>query len=542
MKQLFLTITLLASFVASSQTIKEANKWFDSYEYGKAASIYEQVNLVTIEDYQRFCYSYFITGEYKKCMPLADSIVRRIDTPAFFYYAHGYSAMALGDYPTAIKSLQEYQKLDDEFAVDMLIVSCQQIPIWEQEEYVTMRLENFNSDKSDFSGQYFQNGYIEFHESGVDSLKGSIVGGSFETAELLLTRPYGYAANEELMLFTFPDSLSDASITSFTYDQQADEVLFTVSRHLEQDGMKRAPHIYTGKIVEKEVSNIQPWKYAGYQDTSSTAHATVNARGDLLVFSKLSSTTLSSDLYFSKKVNNEWGVPQPMSGLNTELDEMYPVFIGDTLLSFASEGRPGYGGLDIYLARMNGDEVEEIIHPKAPVNSFQDDFNFVYYSADSARFSSNRLGGKGDDDIYFIKYREYVELEEVIAAEHINFEFLHTFSYNKDKLNLSFGDYKKFVKSIEQQLDEGRSTITVKIASSASNVPTRKFKNNQELSTMRAQNVKYDLIAHFEGKEEYKGRVNVVIESSVVDGPEFENDSRNKEKYEPFQFVRIITE
>ncbi len=542
MRQFFLAITLLTSFGASSQTIKEANRWFDSYEYAKAASIYEQVNPATIEDYQRWCYSYFITGEYEKCLPLADSIVRRIDTPSFFYYAHGYSAMALGDYPTAIESLQEYKRLDDEFNVDMLIVSCQQIPTWKDEAFVEKRLASHNSDKSDFAGQFYKDGFVEFHESGVDSLKGSITGGNFETAELLLIRPFTRSSTDDLLLVSFPDSLSDASISSFTYDQKADEVFFTASRHLEQDGIKRAPHIYTGKIVGQEVTGIQPWKYAGYQDTSSTAHATVNSSGNLLVFSKLGSMTLSSDLYVSKKVNNEWTTPEPMTALNTEFDEMYPLFMGDTLLSFASEGRPGYGGLDIYLAKMNGELVEDITHPKSPVNSFQDDFNFVYYSADSARFSSNRYGGAGDDDIYFIKYKEYIELEEVVAAENINIEFLHTFSYNKDKLNLSVGDYKKFVKAIEQQLDEGRPTITVKITSSASNVPTRKFASNEELSNMRAQNVKYDLIEHFEGNDDYKGRVNVVIVASVVDGPIFENDSRNKKKYEPFQFVQIVTE
>ena len=408
MRQFFLAISLLTSFGASSQTIKEANRWFDSYEYAKAASIYEQVNPATIEDYQRWCYSYFITGEYEKCMPLADSIVRRIDTPSFFYYAHGYSAMALGDYPTAIESLQEYKKLDDEFNVDMLIVSCQQIPTWKGEAFVEKRLASHNSDKSDFAGQFYKDGFVEFHESGVDSLKGSITGGNFETAELLLIRPFTRSTTDDLLLVSFPDSLSDASISSFTYDQKADEVLFTASRHLEQEGIKRAPHIYTGRIVGQEVTNIQPWKYAGYQDTSSTAHATVNASGNLLVFSKLGSITLSSDLYVSKKVNNEWTAPEPMSALNTEFDEMYPLFMGDTLLSFASEGRPGYGGLDIYLAKMNGDLVTEVTHPKSPVNSFQDDFNFVYYSADSARFSSNRYGGAGDDDIYFIKFKESV--------------------------------------------------------------------------------------------------------------------------------------
>jgi hypothetical protein len=92
--------------------------------------------------------------------------------------------------------------------------------------------------------------------------------------------------------------------------------------------------------------------------------------------------------------------------LNSEFDEMYPNFNGDTLLTFSSNGRPGYGGLDLYAVKIEGTEFREITHFKAPVNSFKDDFNLFYFSADSARFSSNREGGKGDDDMYFVKFRE----------------------------------------------------------------------------------------------------------------------------------------
>jgi len=54
--------------------------------------------------------------------------------------------------------------------------------------------------------------------------------------------------------------------------------------------------------------------------------------------------------------------------------------------------------------------------------------------------------------------------------------------------------------------------------------------------------MKYDLVAHFEKNEEFKGRVNVVIVTSVVQGPEYIQDSRNKEKYFPYQYVGLKTE
>jgi hypothetical protein len=54
--------------------------------------------------------------------------------------------------------------------------------------------------------------------------------------------------------------------------------------------------------------------------------------------------------------------------------------------------------------------------------------------------------------------------------------------------------------------------------------------------------MKYDLIAYFQKLEEYKDKVNVVIVSTVVQGPEYEQDSANKEKYFPYQYVGLKTE
>ena len=135
-----------------------------------------------------------------------------------------------------------------------------------------------------------------------------------------------------------------------------------------------------------------------------------------------------------------------------------------------------------------------------------------------------------------------VDLAPVIASDYTNLDFMQTFSYNKNKLNVSRGDFKLFIKEVEAQLKNGRPSITIKVRSSASNVPTKKFASNQELATMRAENIKYDIIGHFEKKKEFKGKVNVVVESSVVAGPTYEDDAKNKEKYEPFQFVQLSTE
>jgi flagellar motor protein MotB len=134
------------------------------------------------------------------------------------------------------------------------------------------------------------------------------------------------------------------------------------------------------------------------------------------------------------------------------------------------------------------------------------------------------------------------ELETVFVKTHKNLEYLHYFDYNRNKINPNKADLKSFLKEIEQQLKDGREQVTINIYSSASQVPTNAFESNQKLSEIRAENLKYDIMNHFERKSKCKGKVNVVIVTTIVDGPEYVKDGSNRKKYLPYQFVGLKTE
>ncbi len=81
---------------------------------------------------------------------------------------------------------------------------------------------------------------------------------------------------------------------------------------------------------------------------------------------------------------------------------MFPFLRKDGVLFFSSDGIPGMGGLDIFMAESTGDnQWGNTQNMMVPINSIGHDFGIIW-EGDSPRgyFSSDRNGGKGHDDLY----------------------------------------------------------------------------------------------------------------------------------------------
>lgn len=110
------------------------------------------------------------------------------------------------------------------------------------------------------------------------------------------------------------------------------------------------------------------------------------------------------DIYRSKMdENGKWGKPANLGeNINTAGEESFPMITEDGKLYFSSDGHPSLGGLDIFVAVKKGDQTT-VENLGTGINTVSDDFGLTLKSPIEGYFSSNRAGGKGDDDIYYFR-------------------------------------------------------------------------------------------------------------------------------------------
>ncbi|MFT5858389.1 MAG: outer membrane protein OmpA-like peptidoglycan-associated protein [Flavobacteriaceae bacterium] len=445
-------ITLLFAICLSgglwSQSLRQANNLFDKYEYALACTMFSEISetkSLSVEDYKRMAYGYYTIGDYKNCLPISDSILTLNNVEPFFCYMNAEANFGEGNYVAAKAMYIKYSLLDDEYEVANKIKSCDTVGDEPVSANIQNRLLAGNSSKANITGEEYLNGVIELIEVGQDSLGNFVDPTNIDNAELVLARPFLRIGAEEPKLIVLEDAFRDMAVTSFTLNDITSEVWVTITQPLALEQIDKVAHLYRGHFDAETLSikSLERWMYSGYEDSSACAHATINTSGNTIVFSKSNFRTKGADLYQSNLTNGLWSKPTEITEFNTEFEEMYPQFMGDTLLSFSSDGHPGYGGLDIYISKVDNGAFGSIEHIASPVNGHKDDFNFNYYSDSTARYTSNRAGGAGDDDMYFIEY--LVEREEVVVIVKPDstdfFNFTNSFEppifyFEFDKFNL----------------------------------------------------------------------------------------------------------
>jgi len=277
------------------------------------------------------------------------------------------------------------------------------------EEYKVTDLE-VNSYDSDFGVTYYKEDEIIFSSTRKDSDNNARKwkGNNQRFLNFYIGKT---DANGNVISY---ESLKGEGNTKFhesnaTFNKERTKVYFTRNNYYDsKKGLskdrKMKLSIYIADVdPEGKWYNIVPFPYNS--EEYNNGHPTLSLDGKTMYFtSDMPGTKGKTDIF--KVEITETGtftVPENLGGnVNTPGREMFPFIAADGTLYFSSDYHKGKGKLDIFKTDSDELELAAIQNIGEPFNSSRDDFAFVLNdNLLEGYFSSNRPGGRGDDDIYY---------------------------------------------------------------------------------------------------------------------------------------------
>mgnify|MGYP001285516842 CR=1 FL=1 len=289
---------------------------------------------------------------------------------------------------------------------EMGLRSCQFASKWKDAptRYIVKLMPVVNGKTSDFSpafgnGEYSELYFTSSREGGLTDKKDARTGEPFTDVWMTKIDKKGAWSRPTVMTEPINTEGNEGSV----YVNKRGTAMY-----LTQCKVEKKKDLGCGIYISERKGKIwgTPQQLQIKVDENTTiGHPALSQDESVLVFSSnLAGGYGGKDLWISMKgKRNTWSEPMNLGPLvNTPGDEMFPFLAEDGVIYFASNGHLGMGGFDIY--KTSKDENGAYLLPvnlKMPVNSFADDFGMIVEeSGERGYLTSNRLGGKGGDDIY----------------------------------------------------------------------------------------------------------------------------------------------
>ncbi|MDY4890543.1 MAG: OmpA family protein [Prevotella sp.] len=451
--------------------MKKGDKYYALGEYYDAATQYKKAYSATsakdrddrgkralkmAECYRRLNYT-------QKAVAAYNNAIRYKQTDSLTFLYLGQQLMKTGNYKEAAKAFQ--RMLDS-------VPQCQQAqiglksatsaPKWkEQGSQYTVKKENFfNSRRADYSPMLAgDNNDQLFFTSTRNQAQGDELSGITGTKN----GDIFVSVKDEKGKWTKPEAVQGELNTE--YDEGAcaftpDSKTMYLTQCLADPSYPRFATICKSNRADASWSKVTTETLT--KDTlSSYAHPAVSPDGEWLYFTSDMPGGMGGYDIWRVRIGGKsmGGVENVGTPINSEGDEMFPTFRPNGDLYFSSDGHPGMGGLDIFIAKPdslgNGWTLE---HPGYPLNSQGDDFGMTFEGLHNRGFfSSNRGDAKGWDHIYSFVNPEIIQTVKGWVYEKDGYELPSALVYmvGNDGTNLKLnvkGD-GSFVQEIKPDVD-----------------------------------------------------------------------------------------
>ncbi|AUC82729.1 OmpA family protein [Lacinutrix sp. Bg11-31] len=414
--KLIITLVILSSFSLTAQTkaTKKADKHFAKYQFVEAIEDYTKLTEKGTADayvYGRLAeanYNVFNTLEAEKWYAKA---LETSQEPEMIYK---YSEMlkANGKYEVSNTQMKKFASMrpgDDRAA--MFLSNPDYLPkILKGGKKFNVQNMDINSAVSDFGGTV-KDGKLYISSARNDARKNYGWNEQPFLDMYSFTKAEDGSYQEETMLGDKMNTKYHEGLMSFS--PNGNTVYFSresfYENIYEKDSVSNTKysvlHMFQATKSGDKFSNIEALTINSRN--YSIKNPSVSADGNTLYFaSDMPGGFGRYDIYKATiDGNGQIGTPINMGQkVNTEGHEMFPHISDNNTLYFSSTGHLGLGGMDVFYTKEIDGKMAPIRNVGIPINSNGDDFAFSMNEETGEGFvSSNREGGKGDDDIYAIK-------------------------------------------------------------------------------------------------------------------------------------------
>lgn len=313
-----------------------------------------------------------------------------------------------GKYAQAVKAYEEYLtwRPDDKKAQTGLAGASLALDKKGQTRYVVRQHKLLNSRRSDFAPMYLDKNHDQLYFTTTNE---KVTGDKRSEITGMKKADIWFTTKDEKGQWKRPEAVegelnSEAEEGIVAFNPDGTTMYLTKARR--EPNSSTGVEIYTSQRSDAKWS--APVKFEITSDTlSNYGHPAVSPDGKWLVFSSdMPGGYGGRDLWRINLTDKIGSLENLGEWINTPGDEVFPSFRSDSVLYFASDGHPGYGGLDIFRAQQTPSGGWSVVNMGSPVNSSSDDFGITFGEGESGFFSSNRGDNRGYDHIYTFELPE----------------------------------------------------------------------------------------------------------------------------------------
>jgi tetratricopeptide (TPR) repeat protein len=411
----------LSTALSGQKILHKANKQFDLKHYHEAIDSYKKTldkHPDNLQAKSNLAEAYRMTNQ----LSLAEEAFANIMPEEFLNPIHirnyGVTLMKMAKYTEAHYQFELYKIYNPQDAQHYQL-SCEFAHhLYRQNDAFEVELVGVNTANSDFGVAFIDDRLIfSSFRNDVELSDDAKNSGQKLTGNMLYIAEVSEDLRANNVKFLRSGIAEKKNIGPISFAPQVGKCAFTRNKiqnggaHVTGDDSYHS--IYIADLKENgEWNNERPFRYNEFG--TSTGFPSLAFDGSALYFASNRVGGFGGyDIYVSYWKDNSWTYPENLgSDVNTAGNEITPFFNGEDLY-FASDFHHGMGGYDIFHSLVKGGQWTHPENMANGINSPADDYYpMIKEGSDGIFFSSNRLGGKGMDDIYLavpIEIADYAE-------------------------------------------------------------------------------------------------------------------------------------